>query len=422
MESPGGSYGWYGSEDTELPRPAVSPSHRAPATDGRGSTPTPIADEELVQYVGEERPDDKVLIYTVHDGHGVPGELVRNGEAVLLERPEVLRAYRRERDWGANLVAGHLARELGLSGFLRLNLARVFLDFNRFPGWSPPGISRIRRKSIFPPLEGLLSRESKHALLARYYDRISRDLMRRFTGKALIVAIHTFNTTGRDGTRRPEIGLITGLPGGREEPAGFYDPLFPQRLAENACDPGLGRRLIRDLERVGPPVTVNDPYWMFDGCIESRAQVTFFFRYLARRFADATPGTRDRLGYRRVWDMLLDVTRRSGYGEALRAYLHRGRPPLPGSAPLFVDARRAYRAIARFWTEHRLELLRDYRFALERPNNLAIEVRKDLVGVLDREGHVTSLRTDADDTARALARQLAGPIDSYLHNLAEAGL
>src|SRR5690606_12699534 len=79
----------------------------------------------------------KILIDTIHDGDVIPGELLvdRNGKRI----PEEVfgRSYELERDWGASLVAGELARHLGLGGHWRVQIARVVMDFGRFPGITP---------------------------------------------------------------------------------------------------------------------------------------------------------------------------------------------------------------------------------------------------------------------------------------------
>ena len=45
-----------------------------------------------------------------------------------------LDAYYYERDWGASMVAGEIASFLGLPGHYSVNVARVLMDFGRFPG------------------------------------------------------------------------------------------------------------------------------------------------------------------------------------------------------------------------------------------------------------------------------------------------
>ncbi len=375
---------------------------------------------EPVEWVGEERPDENVLVYSIHDGAGVPAELLGDGERQLMERPEVRRAYRRERDWGANLVAGHLARELGLGGFLRVNLARLVLDFGRFPGCSPAGAPHLERKAIFPPMSGLLSPETRETLLRCYYDRISRALTPRFVGKKLLIAVHTYDALQYSRAYRPEVSLITGSES--QARAGMtaeriYDPLFPTELGEAVCDPMLTCRTTFEVEHGGRLVAMNYPYAMSEGCLEYRAQVRFFYDYLRRRFNAAFPETENRIAYRRLWEMLFDVSRRAGWSRALHGYLHRREPSPPGLGPLFAEVHCAYRRVSRFAADNRGELVADYRFAGERPSCLGIEVRKDLLSDLDREGEVADLKPGAGATAHEIAGELASPIASYLETM-----
>ncbi len=395
-------------------KPADNKSDRSPI-------PEIVDGLEPVEYVGEERPDENVLVYSIHDGAGVPGELLGDDEGSLFERPEVRRAYRRERDWGANLVAARLARELGLGGFVRINLARLVLDFGRFPGCSPTGAPHLERKSVFQPMAGLLSAATRETLLRCYYDRISRALTPRFAGKKLLIAVHTYDALQYSRAYRPEISLITGSESPTQAAAAaaepIYDPLFPAELGETVCDPMLVCRTTFEIENGGRMVAMNYPYAMSEGCLEYRAQVRFFFDYLRRRFNAAFPETDSRIAYRRLWEMLFDVSRRAGWSRALHGYLHRRAPSPPGLGPLFAEIHCAYRRVSRFVAENRSELVTGFRFAGERPSCLGIEVRKDLLSDLDREGEVADLRPDAEATAAGIAGELASPIASYLETM-----
>ena len=251
----------------------------------------------------------------------------------------------------------------------------------------------------------LLAPETRESLLRCYYDRISRALARHFADKKLLIAVHTYDAFQYSRAYRPEISLITGSESQSQAAAAepVYDPLFPAELCETVCDPMLICRTTFEVENGGRLVAMNYPYAMSEGCLEYRAQVRFFILYLRRRFAAAFPETEDRIAYRRLWEMLLDVSRRAGWSRALHGYLHRGRPSPPGLGPLFA------------------EVLCAYRFAGERPSCLGIEVRKDLLSDLDREGEVADLRCDAEATARGIARELASPIASYLETMFPRG-
>ncbi len=421
-------------------RPAPRPPYRPaiPAL-SRGSSPVPplktASGLEPARYVGDELPGERILIYTIHDGRTIPADLLETTEPALStgsprarrrldQRPRVRRAYRTERDWGANLVAGHLARHLGLGGYLKVELARVLLDFGRLPGRSAAGVAHLKRKAIFPPAGELLSAAATERLLG-CYDRLEAIMTRRLTDKALSIAIHTYDPLDEDGKLRPELALITGRAAGaqtqhfagveRPTPAAdsAYDPLFPMDLREATCDSALSRRAIANLEHSGREVALNHPYDLHEGACELRAQGRFFFRYLRRRFNQALPGA-ESASHLRVWAMLADIAQRTPASRALHRFLHRSHPAPTGHEWACADGRRAYRQIARFLNAHRSGLIQDYRFAHDRPSTLAIEVRKDLLCELDNDGAVAGLRLDAGHVARDLARQLAAAVAAYL--------
>ncbi|MEO1368476.1 MAG: hypothetical protein AAFX50_14980, partial [Acidobacteriota bacterium] len=148
--------------------------------------PEVVDDLELVEIVSVDpgRPadlsDDDILIFTIHDGAQVPRHLWGERSEEVLSRPDMVSSYVRERDWGANVVAEELARQLGLSGYARVNLSRHIMDFGRFPGTSSVGENYLMRHSLFPPAELLLTEDAIHDLLARYYDGISQAITQLF--------------------------------------------------------------------------------------------------------------------------------------------------------------------------------------------------------------------------------------------------
>ncbi len=420
--------------------PAPRPPHR-PAIPAlvRGSSPVPqlrplAPGAEPARYAGTELPGERILVYTIHDGRGVPSFVPIEGspadslgthEPALTPsahfrrdgRRKLRDLYRTERDWGANLVAGYLARHLGLGGYLRVEVARALLDFGRLPGSSPAGAAHLERRAIFSPISELLSPEVTQRLLRDGYDRLEATMTRRLAGKALSIAIHTYDPCDAAGNLRPALSLITGF-AGRQPPTpdgdSAYDPLFPMDLREASCDTALCQRAMENLERNGHEVSLNDPYDLHEGSAELRAQGRFFFRYLRRRFTRAFPETADSTSYRRVWAMLGDVAQRAPESRVLHGFLHRSRPAPPGHEWACADGRRAYREIARFVGERRESLIRGYRFVHDRPSTLAIEVRKDLICDLDHDGAVAGLRVNAHHTARDLARRLAAAVAAYV--------
>lgn len=386
--------------------------------------PQLVDDMELFEFVDRHEQidpgvDARVLIYTIHDGAQLPRHLFGELDQGPLADPEVRRAYRSERDWGANLVAGCLAEELGLSGYARVNLARLALDFGRFPGSSSHGVPYLFRKSIYPPLESMLAEETKHELITHYYDGISNELTRLFSSRLLMIGIHTYDPKNHSGTYRPEVSLVTRSLEYQADstiPEYLYDPLFPAALCEATCDRSMSYRTALEVEQSGRHVAMNYPYLMPAGCVEVRAQVWFFFRYLRQEFTAAHPDTASHPAYQRVWQMLLDVTRRSADAQALRGYLHRYREASHDHRSVFALARRAYDAIHSFRHREEERLLAGYRLGERRPSCLGVEVRKDLLCNFDGLESITP-HPQAEAAARDITRRLGRGIRAYLATL-----
>jgi len=378
-----------------------------------------IVDElAAAEWVGDERQGDEVLLYTIHDGGQVPRDLFGDRSEEVLGRPEVLAAYHAERDWGANLIAAELARRLGLSGYLRVNLARVVLDYGRLPGHSGVKARHLQRYCFFPPLGELLPEQQKYELLERYYDPISRQLGLHALDTKITIAVHTYDKYGATGTLRPEVSLLSRLLEYSAEstlPPDVFDPLFPPDLCEEATSHrGLVYQILQNLERGGHKTALNYPYLMPAGATEMRGQVWFFFRHLRRRFLQEHPETRAEEPYRLVWLMLLDVDQRSANAARLRGFLHRYHGAPAAEQELFHEAREAYLAIKSFLEENRAELVDGYRESSERPSSLGLEVRKDLLCQVDADRAETRLREDAETTAYDIAFRIAEAARSFL--------
>ncbi len=371
---------------------------------------------ETAEIVGEERPGDDVLVFTIHDGGQVPRHLFGDRSEEVMERPEVVDSYMKERDWGANLLARELARELGLGGYMRINLARVVMDYGRFPGSTGAEAAYLQRSAIFPPFHDLLSEEAKHEVLG-YYDSISLALTRLLSGKRVTVALHTYDRFNKSGTERPEISLVSRLleyQVNSTVPPDFFDPLFPPILCEATCHRRLTYQALVNLERCGYHTAQNYPYVMPVGSLEIRAQVWYFFRHLRRHFEAAFPETAEDPAYCRVWAMMLDVIRRTWSSEVLRGYLHEYREAPPEERDLFAEARRAYTRIRDFLDAHRGALVGAYRFSPERPSSLGIEVRKDLLCEIDPGTRGVRLKADAEAVAGDAARRIAQAVKDYV--------
>ncbi len=390
----------------------VRGSSRTSSGGGNGSPPR-----------GADSTGDQALVFTIHDGSQVPLHLYGERSEEALARPEARAAYLHERDWGANLVARHLAREVGSSSFTRINLARVVMDFGRFPGTSSVGEEYLRRHALFPPLEHDFSEETRHEILRRYYDDAARTFVQLFAGSRVSLSVHTYDPLNKTGTQRPQVSMVTGSLEYQQKstmPPYIFDPLFPSELCESTCERLLTYQALVDLEHGSWHTALNYPYIMPEGSVEIRAQVWLFFRHLRREFTRAFPETGDQPAYLRVWQMLFDVIRRSTDAERLRGYLHRYREVPRGSEQLYADARRAYGEVRRYLEVNRRLLLDGYRFSGDRLSCLGIEVRKDLLCEIDREHHRIRPRADAEDNARHIAACIAPAVRAYLERHSRA--
>ncbi|MEM8963713.1 MAG: hypothetical protein AAGD38_19680 [Acidobacteriota bacterium] len=379
-------------------------------------SPKLVDDLEPIEVVGSEAPGGRICVFTIHDGDQVPRRALRDSGQDVFNRRDIRTTYVTERDWGANLVAEKVAEELGLGGYMRVNLARVLVDYGRFPGVSGNGVPYLDRKSVYPPLADLISEETKHQLITRYYDGISRRLTERFSHSLITLGIHTYDPRNQSGTMRSEVSLVTRSMAYQESssiPAGVFDPLFPAILCESTAAKSLTYRIVLGLEQAHRDVALNHPYVMPEGSVEIRAQVWFFFRHLRHAFTAAFPETQDDPAYQRVWQMLLDVTRRSSDCETLRGYLHEYREAPHGFDELYRAARQAYAKITRFLDADRAGLINEYRFSRERPSCIGIEVRKDLLFDVDPGRLSVRQRPDAEAVARDIAVCLADGVRKY---------
>lgn len=375
---------------------------------------------EIVPVLGVE-PDNpipeelrgRILIDTVHDGDVVPVEFRQHPDGRPRVDPVELEArYHEERDWGANLVAAEIAKSLGLPSYGRMRLARVLLDFNRFPGSTPPGLNDpLERLAINAPFSTALDHPAKMSLLA-LYDEVSRLMEAQFHDKLIRVCVHTYDMHNASRTTRPDVSLITqSVTYNREScmPYGIFDPLYPDVLGESTCSRVLRDRIALNLERNHFRVGHNHPYLLPDGSTDIRSQVWYFFSYLRERFLQKFPECGDDPAYQRVWSMLLNTNLRRIEGEELRSYLHRYRKPHPLREPELRQAQLAYDQVKVFL--HTSTVVDDYRRHPERPSSLTIEVRKDLVNDLDAYGRPTRKHMGI---ARKLGKTIAGAIRVYL--------
>lgn len=360
----------------------------------------------------------RVFLYTPHDGGAIPHQFRFRADGRPLVDPEVLmQQHVRARDWGANLVASHLAAALGVGGYARCNIARVLLDFNRFPGSTPENIADpLERLAIGQLYAQALDHRQKTELLETCYDPISEAMEQHLDGKLINIGLHTYDEAHASATKRAHVSLIS-LPRAYQRearmPFGVFDPLYPDDLAESTCSRILRDRISLNLERSGFRVVHNHPYFLPDGSIELRAQVWYFFRYLRQAFQAERPRTADDPAYQQIWTMLLDTNLRLAEAEACRSFLHRFRRVSPKQQATLGPSLDAYRAVREFL--HDSDVVTRYRRAVDRPSSLGVEVRKDLVCTFDAEtGRPRKPTPEQAETAREIAEAMAGAISTFI--------
>lgn len=372
----------------------------------------PVAGVSAAPYPIPDKFRGRIMVDTVHDGSFIPAQFLRNSDGSPIG-PELFRAhYERERDWGASMVAGYLAAALGIEGFFQVNVARVLMDYGRFPGVTGRNAEHLNRYAVNYPFSALLSYEQKTHLLESYYDAISARTDAVVRDRLIKIAVHTYDPVNPSGIQRPHVSLVNrsnAIQEHGELPRGIFDPLYPDVLAEFTADRILLNRISLTLEKHGVPVAHNYPYCLPEGSIEVRSQVWFYFNYLRRRFLEEHGTTEGLPGYRRVWAMLMDTNLRSTESEALRSHIHMFRRAPAGRAAEFRAARDAYAHIQTF-VDQNPQIVDQYRFSPERPSSLGIEVRKDLVWEFDG---LKPIRPRPDN-ARAIAESLAEAISMYL--------
>lgn len=356
---------------------------------------------------------ERIVLDVIHDGDIIPEEFLvdRNGEPIA--DSAFWTQYEHERDWGASQVAAELARQLGLDGYWWVKIARVVMDFGRFPGITHKNAGHLDRHAINYPFSTLLGFEQKRRILGRYYDAISAQFNAIVAPAQVKLAIHTYDSHNRSGTRRPPMSILTRCVGYQirsEMPFGVFDPLYPDILGEFTSDRILRDRISLTLEGAGIHTEHNFPYLLPDGSVEVRSQVWNFFRVTREAFEVEYPQTRTDPAFAMVWDMFLDTNLRSSESETLRGYLHAFRRVPVDSEPRFMAARRAYEQIAHFVRRDGNQFVEHYRHMRTRPSALGIEVRKDLVYQFDANGHPVAPKPRE---ARKIAAVLARAIHTY---------
>lgn len=374
--------------------------------------------------------DCKLLIDTIHDGDIIPDvfwqALPQNEERRQKQIARIERHYALERDWGANAVAEATASALkshgyNCPGYYRINIARVLMDYGRFPGNTPSEAAHLDRFAINYPFSEMLNYDQKKHLLEHYYDGFSSILEELVEHKKIKIAIHTYDRYNKTGTERPLMSILTRPLGYQTKsamPQDFFDPMYPAVLSEYTADRKLTYRLSLQLEKAGFAIAHNYPYNLPDGSIEVRSQIWFFFQFLRKRFEAHAPDTIDKKPYTRVWEMLLDTNLRSTESENLRSYLHMFRKAPKGEEKDYIRAHNAYRHIRDFLNQNNREVVQEYRFSPERISSIGIEVRKDyLWEFADKQCRIPV--GPKEENAQKIGSVLAEALMSYFTNDSE---
>ena len=385
-----------------------------------------------------------IQINAIHSGSHVPTEFEPKTHRAGIEA-----AYRNEKDWGADLIAGAVARHLGLPSYHRVNIARALMDFGRFPGVTTSNAGHMERYALSGSYARRLGRLRQRRVLERCYDPISDYIERRMwpaessetaCRQVIGVSVHTYDTYNPTPpyTERPHISFIhTTIGYNREKrmPFHVFDPIFPAHFGESTADPKLISRLaltMSTLKRERYPATLratpgfrlrvgfNHPYELPDGSLEVRAQVWNFFRWLRADFEVSSSGrnTVHSPAYQLVWKMLLDTNLRDSETVALRSFIHMFRRGLDGVLPTsqttFQDALAAYEHIERYASSDRV--IDRFRHDPRRLSTLVIEVRKDLVwrheNGLPVDDESGALEENIDFIGQSLAQGLSAYIDN----------
>ena len=351
----------------------------------------------------------KVLIDVIHDGNWLPEEFLVDSEGQEITFERLKPDYVRERDWGAGAVAARLAQSLGINSYMNINVARVLMDFARFPGSTPRDADHLHRYAINYPFSHLLSYRQKKRVLEGYYDEVSKVFESALHGRLLKVSIHTMDQYNASGTRRPPMSLMTrsvGYQTDSELPAGLFDPMYPDVLAEFTADRVLHDRISLTLEKAHIRVAHNYPYLLPEGSLEVRHMVWSFFCALREAYEERNPESANDAAYHIMWNMLLDTNLRSSESDSLRSYLHMYRRAPVGREVLFDRAADAYEDVRAFCHSHE-DVVDHYRYSPRRSSSIAVEVRKDVACELGPDGMPIRLRHDninliADTIAEAL--------------------
>ena len=413
------------ADELQLEAPAVDDLNFIPDGEPSDNYQHPIGLVRDDTHQTSEEYDSEILIDTIHSGHIVPPSFAR-----LIDSGQFRKMYFNEKDWGADCVAAQLARELRLSGYHKVFIARSLFDFGRFPGSSSKvRSSHMERSAISFPISDQLDFREKKQIMEEYYDKISDYFENVVRGKKIKISIHTYDEhnpptrhenpiTRRDeGTTRPEFCLLYRSRLFQEQtrmPFGIFDPLYIDELGERTADDLLAHLIsISLVERMRSEsswkyrVSHNYPYLLPEGSMEIRAHVWNYFHFLRDLYETRRGIPDDREAYDAVWNMLLDTNLRSSRSETLRSFIHMYRRSDTEEEKLLMRCTSVYENIRQFVSEEKGSILQEYSKYSEKLDAIAIEIRKDLVWHFGNKQPV-------ENNTKAIAEAIASGVVRYL--------
>lgn len=398
---------------------------------------------------------NKVCLTSIHSGSYIPECFQIDPKNKPLNQ-EITAAYQREKDWGADLLCRELAIELGLNQYYLVNIARVLMDFGRFPGITDKFANHMNRYTISGIFSDLLTHEQKRKVLELCYDNISKSIDSLIANNVLMLNIHSYDkyNPGPDGPYAPTCPSVNSIRHPialvsrpmnfyteKRMPFNIFDPSYPDSLCEMTADPKLLSRISLTLssishheyeENLGTEwdgnkfaVGINYPYDLPDGSVEVRSQVWSFFQYVKNVFEDTFPANKDKPSYNAVWKMLLDTNLRDSSTVALKSYIHMFRKEISeyyymdsNCKTTYKDVLLAYQDITNFIGQS--SVIDDYKNSPIKFQALAIEVRKDLVWEFHDELSISnpklSLSAAKMKTIKFIAKKLAYAITKYINH------
>jgi hypothetical protein len=132
-----------------------------------------------------------IMIDTIHCGSCVPKTFYHH-----FSRDDRRRLFAKEKDWGADHLALCIAKNLNITGYHKVHLARALMDFGRLPGSTPPDSQKrhpMHRLSINYPFTEELTYAEQRSLLEDYYDPISAYVEEEVSKSIIRIGVHTYD-------------------------------------------------------------------------------------------------------------------------------------------------------------------------------------------------------------------------------------